>query len=185
MRSKALGFVTVVAALMVMSTTGALAADSAAATALASPPTVVENVPMTVDCTQGSASVQQYAVAHGLCPAGAGVAQPDNLVRGNCGDSFLYMSNARSGNASFRYGFDSSQGHVIDRNLVVSWVNWTRGVHGNFHDSIAMWNTHYSHTVAKYTQTGFVSGVLSGDVILWWGGICTISYPTSSTTVTH
>jgi hypothetical protein len=184
MRSKALGFVTMVAALMVMSTTGALAANSAGSAASATPPTVVENVPMTVDCTRGSATVLQYAVAHGFCPAGAGVAQPQTKVSGNCGYSFLYMSNARTSRASFRYGFHSSKGHVTDRNLVVSWANWNRFVYGNFHDSILMWNTDYSHTVAKYTQTGFVTGVLSGDVILWWGGICTIQHPTSSATVT-
>ena len=70
------------------------------------------------------------------------------------------------------------------RNLTVTWANWTHGVVGNIPDETYLWNATYQTTAKRYTKAGFVTGVLYGDVILWWGGICTLLDPTSSTTVT-
>jgi hypothetical protein len=134
---------------------------------------------------RASANVHSYAVAHGYCPAStsSGVS-PQNTVGGNCGDSYLYMSNARAGYARFHYGFYSTDGTVYYRDLVVSWTNWTHLNYGNYTDATYMWNAGYDTTKTLYTKTGYVSGVLSGEVYLWWGGICSILHPTSSTTVT-
>jgi hypothetical protein len=159
----------------------------AASAAGPSPPgatqTLVATVPMQLDCSRLSASAMQYATSHLYCMS-SGANAPNNEVGGNCGYSYLYMYNAHRGDARFHYGFHSTDGTVIDRNLTISWANWTHGVVGNFPDSIGMFNATYRNTVDKYTKSGFVTGVLYGDVFLWWGGICTLNDPTSSAEVT-
>jgi hypothetical protein len=169
------------AALAATTTTGATARSSAAAVGSVT----VEVAPMALDCGSMSASAHSYAVAHGYCPAGSSSSvSPNNTVGGNCGDSYLYMWNDRAGYAAFHYGFYSTDGTVYYRDLVVSWVNWTHLVNGNYTDATYMWNAGYDTTKGLYTKTGYVSGALSGEVYLWWGGICSILHPTSSTTVT-
>jgi hypothetical protein len=173
-------------AVLVLAVT-ALSATSASAAGPAPPASaqaVVERVSMRLDCSRLSGSAVQYAASHGYCPASGAAAVPETTVDGNCGDSFLYMWNHRGGEATFWYGFHSTKGTVLHRDLHVSWVNWNQSVLGNFNDSIYMWDASYSQTTSKYTKPGFVSGVLYGDVLLWWGGICTLLNPTSSTTVT-
>jgi hypothetical protein len=164
----------------------ALSVTSASA-AGPSPPTsgqaVIQTVPMQLECSRLSGSALQYAVSHRYCPASGAGAIPETTVNGNCGDSFLYMWNHGGGDATFWYGFHSTKGTVFYRDLHVSWANWTRGVHGNFSDSTYMWNASFSHTTNRYTKQGFVTGVAYGEVYLWWGGICSLLYPTSSTHV--
>ena len=146
---------------------------------------LVATASMNVSCSGLSASAVQYAVTNGICaPDAKGVLTPQNKVGGNCGSSWLYMSNAGGGHARFHYGFHSTQGTVFYRNITVTWANWRFGVVGNIPDETYMWNATYDTTVTRYTKAGFVTGVLYGDVILWWGGICTLLDPTSSTTVT-
>jgi hypothetical protein len=169
------------AALATTTTSGTTAQFSAAAAGSVT----VEVAPMTLDCGSMSPSVHNYAVAHGYCPAStSGIASPYNTVAGNCGDSYLYMSNARVSEARFHYGFYSTDGTVAYRDLVVSWANWKYFNVGNYTDATYMWNAGYDTTKTLYTKTGYVTGALSGNVDLWWGGICSILHPTSSTTVT-
>lgn len=47
-----------------------------------------------------------------------------------------------------------------------------------------MWDSNYWNTRNTYTRAGFITGVEWGNVYLWWGGICTLLNPTSSTWVT-
>lgn len=160
-------------------------ATASAATSPAGTTSFTVKVEMTLDCSSMTPSVHSYAVAHGYCAGHTSLNGPVplNTVDGNCGDSYLYMSNAGNAEGRFYYGFYSTDGTVYYRDLVVSWANWTTGNYGNYVDAEYMWSAGYDNTKYLRTAKGFVTGVLSGNVDLWWGGICTVLYPTSSTTV--
>src|SRR3954469_10050913 len=77
---------------------------------------------MTVDCT-ASTSARRYCTDAGI--------DPDNIVTGNCGDSYIYIYDDGGGVAAISYGFHSSKGWVVYRALQINWTNWSTGG-GNF-----------------------------------------------------
>lgn len=139
-------------------------------------------VAMTIDCVNMTVSVHEYAVAHNYCPATSGH-QILGTTYGDCGSSWLLMWDYGHNYADFSYGFQSSQGNVVRRNLGINWTNWSTGGSGSFGDNDWMNSSYYNTTRTEYTYSGFVTGSMSGWVLLWWGGVCTIIPPSDSTTV--
>lgn len=167
----------------------AVTTSAASASALPAPRTAVSithaiRVPMTLNCGHLTTAAASYAVRNGYCRTAGGRLIPNDVATGDCGDSVLYMNNAQGGNARFTYGFDSTAGEVIYRSLDVSWVNWSKNLSSNFPDNSFMGSSHYANQRTDYTASGFVTGVLSGYVVLWWGGTCDMYYPSDYTTVT-
>jgi hypothetical protein len=158
--------------------------SSHAAARTAAPATQVINATLTINCAHLTSSAATYAVAHGYCrPAGKSFI-PNGVVPGNCGSSVLWMSNARGGNARFLYGFESTAGNIVYRSLDITWVNWSRNLSSSFPDHSFMDASHYTQQRTAYTASGWVTGVMSGFVVLWWGATCDITYPGDGTTVT-
>ncbi len=143
----------------------------------------VGSAAMTLDCSSMSKSVHAYAVAHNYCPALSGSVAPDNTTVGDCGSSALAMANYGHNYAQFSYGFHSTEGNVVYRSLGINWTNWNTGGSGSFGDSNWMNNSFYSTTRNQLTYSGFVTGSMSGWVLLWWGGTCNIIPPSSSAQV--
>ncbi|MBM6400448.1 hypothetical protein [Phycicoccus sonneratiae] len=172
----ALGATTLLLAIVVPS--------AAAATPDAATPVGVGVVeaPMYLDCGALRGQVRKYAVDHAYCPAAgrtSGDVTPQNTVYGNCGSSFIYIEdpNWTSSTARFRYGFSSSKGIVVSRNLAVGYSG-ARGP-GGFSDSGFMASTSYSHTSGERTTgSGYLYATLGGTVTLFWGASCTLLQPT-------
>jgi hypothetical protein len=139
----------------------------------------VIRVPMTLNCTRMSASEHAYAVAHHYCPAVPhGGIMLMNTVPGTCGDSFMYVLNdADGGGAHLLYGFDSTAGTVIFRNLIVGWLNNTHLNSHEFSDIGIMASDNYEQMPPVYTRTGRVTAWLGGGVTLWWGADCSVDGP--------
>jgi hypothetical protein len=166
-------------ALILVSALGitALAAQGATTTV------TVGSAKMTLDCSSMSKSVHAYAVAHDYCPALGGSVTPFNVTAGDCGSAALAMANYGHNYAQFSYGFHSTQGNVVYRSLGLNWTNWNTGGSGSSGDSGWMNNSYYSTTRNQLTYSGYVTGSMSGWVLLWWGGTCTIIPPSSSAQV--
>jgi hypothetical protein len=160
-------------------------AASAAQTTAASRPVTVVRVPMTLDCAKLAGSAASYAHEHGYCTSKQHGITPDNAVVGDCGTSFIYLTNGGGGDGRFAYGFASSQGEVVYRGLTVTWVNWSRTNYGgSFPDNSFMASPNYSTLRVDYTASGYVTTNLSGYVVLWWGGTCDLEYPSAGVTIT-
>ena len=144
---------------------------------------IVGSAGMTLDCSSMSNSVHAYAVAHNYCPALSGNVTPYNTTVGDCGSSALAMADYGHNYAQFSYAFHSTQGNVVYRSLGLNWTNWNTGGSGSFGDSGWMNNSYYSATRNQLTYSGYVTGSMSGWVLLWWGGTCSIIPPTSSAQV--
>jgi hypothetical protein len=147
---------------------------------------VAVRMPMKLDCTNMTAAVHTYAVAHGYCAeaaaASARTAIPDNRVHGNCGDSWIYITALGGGWARITYGFQSSQGVVVYRWLGVAVRNFN-GHRSDFLDASVMFSTGYANNRNLRPGIGRVDVGLAGFVTLWWGGQCTILNPADWTIV--
>jgi hypothetical protein len=161
-------------------TADVLAASSAQATSVIAASSSTAGS-LVLNCSKQTQRALQYAIRHGYCSSGG--VQPYNQTAGDCGTSFLYMGDAGGGVAWFYYGFSSSQGNVVYRSLNVSWRNANTGVSGGFGDSAWMNSSTYSNVRNNNTDSGNVSGSMTGWVQLWWGGQCTIIPPGDSTVV--
>jgi hypothetical protein len=141
----------------------------------------VITAPMTVDCVHLSASARHYAVAHHYCPSGVG---PDNVTPpGSCGTSRIFVGDNGDSTAFFEWGFDSTEGAVIGHSLTISWQIGAGGA--SFSDNNAPELTSsYRNSSNRFTGNGRITTALDGRVVLWWGGICGISHPTDSNTIT-
>jgi hypothetical protein len=142
--------------------------------------------PLTLNCADMTSSAREYAVANRLCTAdGRPVEKPGTfgVVTGNCGSSWMWISNANGGNARFVYGYASSQGTVIAHVLRVSWYNWATGGANGWTDAAGRLSSSYESNQVRFTGAGYVTAGLSGFVTLWWGGTCTLLNPTDGVTV--
>lgn len=140
-------------------------------------------VKMTTDCTDMTPDVHKYAVEHNYCPSGSG-AQGNDVVEGNCGDSWLWIWDDGNGWAmGYHTGVDSAQGAVAEVSWNVAWYNWTRGTSGGQGDSNWPWATDWEHQSYQNSGRGYVTAGLSGQVFLAWGGTCYIGNPTDHTDV--
>jgi hypothetical protein len=177
------------AAIVALAMAGLSASASAATTS--SHASVGGDVPVvhlefTLDCAHMSVSARQYANAHHYCSAAraAGI-RPDSTgtAAGTCGTSFITINDLRHGNAQFIWGFSSSLGAVIDRNLELSWVNETfkgKGF-GGWPDNSIMAGVNYSSSpMTVQTGEGDIFGDLGGSVVLWWGARCYLNNPVTT-----
>lgn len=156
---------------------GTAAAAPAPDDAANPPAATVVRAEMLLDCTNMRESVHEYAVAHEYCPpAGSGDVSTNGIVYGNCGSSEIWLSNEPGvGWASVVYGFNSSVGTVVHRNLGI-------GVAGD--DASPSWNdsgwmnssTYYAGN-SVWTGIGWAYASLGGTVTLIWGGQCTLLEP--------
>ena len=122
----------------------------------------------TLDCDKFRGAVARYAQAHGYCPK-PGDVTTQIVQTYNCGSSWIYVYNLGiRGNMNVAYGFNSTNGNVIYRNLAVG----TSGRVG-WNDSAWM-NSAYDDSgnrfVGRYNVGQYQSASMSG----WWGGTCTI-----------
>lgn len=94
---------------------------------------VIVTAPMTIDCGTMSAKAHRYAVAHGYCSSGSS-SSPDAVKTGNCGSSEIYIYTdyytPALGWAEIKYGFASTLGTVVYRNLVVAYAGEPTPSHG-------------------------------------------------------
>lgn len=132
---------------------------------------------MTLDCASLSESARSYANSHGYCKRDKlRGAVPNDTVVGNCGSSWLYIRDTGIREATFSYGFASSQGVVIHRELNGYWSS-TSGLSGYLNDTALMASSSYSTTRSRGTGYGAVNAWISGRVTLYWGGKCILGYP--------
>lgn len=136
-------------------------------------------VQLRLDCAHMTAKAHRYAVSHHYCTAaGKNVITPAGEVTGNCGSSFITLTNLGGGEAGIDWGFESSQGIVIQRVLTVSWNNLSMtGLHGSFPDDNVMFSADYENLTDVFSGHGVVHAQLTGNVLLIWGGVCTILGP--------
>ena len=103
---------------------------------------------------------------------------PAGEVSGNCGSSFITLTNLENGEAGIDWGFESSLGIVIQRVLTVSWNNLSlTGLHNSFADDDPMFSADYENLKDVYSGHGYVHAELTGNVLLIWGGVCTLLAP--------
>lgn len=87
-------------------------------------------VPLRVDCAKLSARVLKEAQQKGLCSTSthSTSATPDTTASGNCGSSWLYITdNYNNGHPTITIGAASSQGYMVYISWHVKWVNFTTG----------------------------------------------------------
>jgi hypothetical protein len=138
---------------------------------------------MTLDCAALTGKVLQYAVKHDYCTAGGNGVAPQDTVSGNCGTSEVYIENDGNGYGVIIYGFASSQGTVVYRDLTIGWGgNLAEGIHD---DNGWMYSTsYYATTNEVYPGAGPAYADMGGSVQLLWGATCYIAEPYSITTIT-
>ncbi|MFI9386120.1 hypothetical protein [Kutzneria sp. NPDC052558] len=159
----------------------ALFGSTAMASAADAPQLV--KVALTLDCAHMTAQAHDYAVDHGLCTRSGGIT-PQGVVTGDCGDSYIWVTNRGGGTANISYGFDSSLGTVVYRGLHVSWYNWGTGGASGWDDSGFMFSSSYGTNSNIRTGAGWVTAGLTGYVELVWGGECTLLQPTAGGQIT-
>jgi hypothetical protein len=147
-------------------------------------------VEMKLDCTDMSTQARAYANEHRLCDDASvlsedeglltenGTALPMDTQWGNCGSSWIYVFNNGGGNADVLWGFNSTLGTVVHRNLTVYWSNWHTGMNGSFLDKHHMFSSFYQKSRVFHTKPGSVLVGLTGTVTLVWGGQCVLLIPT-------
>lgn len=151
--------------------------------------TVKVEAPMALDCVNLTPTAREYALTNNICTADGKAVQHDvstqDSAAGPCGISWIYIYSAGRGDARIRYGYESSQGAVAAHFLTIGWANWTRGTSLTFEDDGSPFSSYYQNTQTKYTDTGYVNVALSGSVLLWWGGTCSVLNPVDGTQVSY
>jgi len=141
------------------------------------PPTTRAIAPMTLDCASLTGSALEYAEEHNLCPSGGDIS-PNGIRVGDCGSSWLYIGALGGGYATFDIGAESFLGPIANANYNVSWSNSSKSRNGYLSGSDWLLSTRWSTTRVDYTDTGFVTAVMTGVVTLAWGGTCVFLDPT-------
>lgn len=139
----------------------------------------------TLNCTDMTPEVHQYAVDHKYCPA-SGDAGTNNTVVGNCGSSYIDIFDDFPGDYQGRveYGFVSAMGTVVYRTLGISWSYTPDGIgtggpiFGLYTDVSPMFDVSYAgRAYALENYPGGWAVELLGGVNLLWGGSCVILVP--------
>jgi hypothetical protein len=176
-------FASIVAMMLALMPGVSLAATSAAGSPAGPPAGKLVKVKMTTNCTDMSPDVHKYAVDHNYCPSSDG-AEGNNVVTGNCGDSWLWIwDDGNSSAFGYHTGVDSAQGSIAEVSWNLSWYNWTSGASGGTGDSNWPWSTDWERQSWLNSGRGYITAGLSGQVILVWGGTCYIGNPTDFTDV--
>lgn len=138
---------------------------------------------MTLDCTHMTASARSYAQSHGYCPVapsasnGGHVTPADSTVYGACGSSWMHVTSGGPGIAKFSYGFQSSEGTVVYRQLDGGWDS-SRGADKPLTDYGYMFSSRYDGVrEANVGDDTAVHAWITGQVTMVWGGHCILDYP--------
>lgn len=133
-------------------------------------------------CGEFPGDVLAYAQVHGYCPTPSRGGLTAYAVQTyNCGKAWIEGYNRGTrGRMYVNYGFSSSQGVVVHRNLTVGTdlaIGWN--------DSAVMLSTGYDsgHRYVGIGRLGWHSASYSGAVTLVWGGWCTIPTITDNFTI--
>ena len=145
------------------------------------PPTdpVVVTVNMEVDCANITAEAEAYAIENDINICGLGEDTNRGTVTSNCGTSTILLNRIGGGRTlSVNYGFYSSLGDVIFRNLWVA-VGSGGGSVGGWGDVSGMFHYVYNGARLQTFPSGMAYAQLGGTVNLWWGLTCVLGQPTA------
>jgi len=147
---------------------------------------IISTIPMTVACDKLAGKVLVEARKRNLCPSSnSGGISPRNIVPGNCGTTYLFASNMGGGVAKFDMGAASTQGAIASASYNTSWYNWNNyrsgAVSGTNYPLSSVW----AKTRVASTGAGYVTAVMTGQVVLVWGAICTFNNPSSAADITN
>ena len=113
------------------------------------------SVPMQLDCVNMTDEAREYAREHNLCPAGKSrndVVNPDGQATDTCGDAWMYVQyTGVRGYGSIDYGFNSSIGNVVYRNLAIGYAG--SEYYGGWND--AGWMNDYFYTTGQVRYMGW------------------------------
>jgi hypothetical protein len=142
------------------------------------PKTETVTTTMQLDCQNITDSALEYAQKQGWC-------SERGTTVGYCGTASLVMTDHpwTVDDADFSLFLASSRGSMAIVNWGVSWTNWTTGSGNGFGGNSYPFSSTWSTFETRETGSGFVTGVFSGTVTLWWGGTCYIVPPSDSVTV--
>lgn len=143
---------------------------------------LISKQPMNVGCdAQMTDRARQYAVEQGYCPEEAVDARPTNTVPGTCGTSFLFVfDESNGGDGTIRYGFNSSLGPIVSRNLSIGFA----GVDnlGSFGDASLMFSSSYESARTVFFGAGGLGyAQMGGTATTSFGLPCTINLPADVT----
>jgi hypothetical protein len=176
--------VAVLGGLFVVALTQVPAAAQAPVSALAQPIApaggVLVRATARLDCASLSPRGHQYAAAHHLCTTPTGGTQPQSIVDNSCGSSWLWISNPLVGRTNITYGFDSTLGPIVHRELSVQvWFTHPNNSIDNFTipDFGFMLASRYQTVWGEQTGPGGAAAQLTGTVELAIGGYCFITLP--------
>jgi hypothetical protein len=145
---------------------------------------VAAEVPMVLDCDSLTGAAKKYAEEHNYCPSDRGGVSPDNIVVGDCGSSWLFVTNLGAGQAAFDMGAASTVGAIAYASYNTGWINWDTSVSGSVSGFDFPYNTNWYRTRVVHTEPGYVYASMHGGVTLTWGGTCTFLNPNDSNFIT-
>jgi hypothetical protein len=150
-------------------------------------PQIVEGR-MLPDCDSLSESAREYARLHdievcgvvGIHDDGSASYVPKNKIPGDCGSSaiYLYRSRVSPSQVTFEWGFESTVGSMVIRDLMVTWAYGSKT--GSHEDYGIMGSAVYNGEMNKVFADKTTHAVLLGTAITGWGLDCYLAGPTAS-----
>ncbi len=158
---------------------------NATTSSAATPSVTTVSARMVLDCVHLTSKARAYAASHHYCGGATSKSHmsPYTIVSGACGSSRISIIHYPTvAQALILWGFDSTQGNVIFRNLTISWNNSTPGgARGSFGDTGPMLSTRWRNQRVVNSGAGTIFAALDGWILLWWGGTCAILHPVAHT----
>lgn len=152
---------------------------SAAPAATPKPAPATMHGRMQADCAHASPSALKIAISKGVC---ASPGKTLNAVNeGNCGTDNISLVPGPDANVTIYYGFDSSIGPVVYRDLSVGYAGGS--FLGSFPDQSVMFGSSYSGSNTVFTGVGEAFATLGGTVTLVYGLQCDLVPASDSTLV--
>lgn len=181
------------AAAAVLVVTLVVPATSVSAATIDSTPTSQSSVTviqgtMTPECNNLSASTAAYIQDHGIQVCGynqsatQGGIHPDGYATGNCGSSYVFIYDNNGGTADVAYGFNSTIGNMVYRNLVITWSGDEAS--GSFPDAAFMNNFTYNSPLRLIIPGYGPAGAhLGGSATTFYGLTCSMVGAIANTTL--
>lgn len=141
-------------------------------------------VPMVAACDEISGDVLQTAIDLDLCPDPNADVSPMGYAYGDCGVTWVFISDVGLGVADFEIGASSSIGTMAELDYSLSWTNWHTSTTGGKSGLVFPFSTSWNKSFAEYTAAGYVSASMSGHTIHTNGIPCTFNIPTASAGIT-
>jgi len=137
--------------------------------------------PMSVNCDKMNSEGLKAAQQLGLCLSTGDGMTPDYAEKvGNCGISWMSISNPASGEAQFDFGASSTLGPIAMVSWNVNWVNWSTSNTGAFAGFDFWASSTWYQSRRTITGAGLVTASLTGEATLWNSILCTIGPVTDS-----